>query len=128
MRISDWGSDVCSSDLVGFDPVDEALDRKAERGQRRLQHIEHRAGRGGDAGRGDQRLRKVERVDAVGHAASLTPSRRVKSRLCIAPSLCETKEEQRKRLQCPSSTSIRFRSEEHTSELQSLMRTSYAVS
>src|SRR3546814_8930050 len=96
MRISDWSSDVCSSDL----------------------HIEHRAGRGGDAGRGDQRLRKVERVDAVGHAASLTPSRRVKSRLCIAPSLCETKEEQRKRLP---------RSEEHTSELQSLMRISYAV-
>src|SRR3546814_7224020 len=107
---------------VGFEPGEEALDRKAERGQRRLQHIEHRAGRGGDAGRGDQRLRKVERVDAVGHAASLTPSRLVKSRLCIAPSLCETKEEQRKRLTCPSKTSIRLRRDRQSTHLNSIQQ------
>src|SRR3546814_10714399 len=114
MRISDWSSDVCSSDLA--EPVEGALDGLGEGGVERppaaldaMQRVGeaelaavHRGGirddprdgaePGGDAGvlGGDvvrQRVVEHRRVELVGLA----------------------------------------RSEEHTSELQSLMRNSYAV-
>src|SRR3546814_7696208 len=90
MRISDWSSDVCSSDLLA-DGIDQRLDRTgfvdvepasmaagrsqalADRGRARV------AGRGADDGR------------------------------------------------APGGEFVGDRSEEHTSELQSLMRISYAV-
>src|SRR3546814_6228697 len=89
MRISDWSSDVCSSDLVREGHADT---RRAERrpdhvpideAPRRLPRLLPRARRRGD-GTGGQR-RKDQSPQGVD------------------------------------------RSEEHTSELQSLMRTSYAV-
>src|SRR3546814_7799337 len=83
MRISDWSSDVCSSDLavaVAADP--------------------HRAGR-----------------RALTIAARSRPARgRVAAAVCRCPS---------HHLAMPDWRAAR--SEEHTSELQSLMRTSYAV-
>src|SRR3546814_5910359 len=111
MRISDWSSDVCSSDL-------------------RLPDLDvHRPLRGGP----DRRLgRPVERNDR-GSAAANRPS---------APALCRA---QAARLRAPrqapltpiggwpwqngviSPQGLDSRSEEHTSELQSLMRISYAV-
>src|SRR3546814_6647128 len=72
MRISDWSSDVCSSDLAAG--ISEALDEDCP-GLRR-----DRRGEGGD----------VVRIDEGGMP-------------------------------------VEARSEEHTSELQSLMRISYAV-
>src|SRR3546814_8464175 len=109
MRISDWSSDVCSSDLH----VDEVLDDR-----------EHRLGRIGEHAALDPLQQPVGliagkiRLEAQAARAGLLAQRlglvalgivvgesRVLVLVHIAP----------------------FRSEEHTSELQSLMRISYAV-
>src|SRR3546814_1022295 len=88
MRISDWSSDVCSSDLAQEDirESDRLIDRQPP--------IEH----------ADQRLHHVH-DDA-------RPARRAKREYGLAVR--------------PQNDGWR-RSEEHTSELQSLMRISYAV-
>src|SRR3546814_5971868 len=94
MRISDWSSDVCSSDLAGGQQLLAVEDRVGAGGEaQRLQLVAHLLAPGGqphhrpghgDAGDGD-RAHELERIQ------------------------------------------LRGRSEEHTSELQSLMRISYAV-
>src|SRR3546814_7624908 len=86
MRISDWSSDVCSSDLVGERRVAADLghfDRAQDRPQRRF------------GAPGDIRMPEI-----------LAPAR-------IGP--------------VRDMQNLAVRSEEHTSELQSLMRISYAV-
>src|SRR3546814_2507228 len=98
MRISDWSSDVCSSDLDRFrDPL---LDYKSVRGDFRFNTLVE-GGKPGPRICGaepeDIFLRRPE--EAVGKIHRHEPG-------TIEPSL---------------------RSEEHTSELQSLMRISYAV-
>src|SRR3546814_1181884 len=96
MRISDWSSDVCSSDLEGL-----ALDAR-----------EHQQRREGEQ---DYRLPKDGRFDHL---------------LAGAHRLLETfaKIEQTPFMLLPVRQSGEaVRSEEHTSELQSLMRISYAV-
>src|SRR3546814_7586958 len=96
MRISDWSSDVCSSDLPGRRHHDE----KHQRG--RQQH--GCEGKQNDEG---------EHLHPGLHAAC--------ARLAAGLSLrCPALSE---RSPCCPAT----RSEEHTSELQSLMRISYAV-
>src|SRR3546814_10900232 len=124
MRISDWSSDVCSSDLVGWPQL--PCRRQLQRGRRLLlrggqlvrpyrhrpralaarrrllaAHRRPRDGAGGAEGGGTRRLRRS------GGGSRERPS----------PSLVSV---------AIRSTSKR-RSEEHTSELQSLMRISYAV-
>src|SRR3546814_5564265 len=94
MRISDWSSDVCSSDLKLRLDRRAAVERIALRvhdpAEQRLTHRDHarRAVRL-DGRPGDERLVGIERKDEAAVPAK--------------------------------------RSEEHTSELQSLMRISYAV-
>src|SRR3546814_7182534 len=80
MRISDWSSDVCSSDLIGV-----------------------RRGSPSYAGRTGPYTRDRPRAPRAGAG----------HRVCAAAHNCPT--------------APKFRSEEHTSELQSLMRISYAV-
>src|SRR3546814_2689452 len=98
MRISDWSSDVCSSDLsvkiTSFPRKREPISRPFH--ARPLCEMGPRF-RGGDE-EGDRRLDKTPAT------LPSTPS--------ISP----------RRPRCR-----RLRSEEHTSELQSLMRISYAV-
>src|SRR3546814_4982973 len=114
MRISDWSSDVCSSDL-GFDPEPRAAifgrDERADqprRGQflpeivdpvarsRAIEEAPPSIGSNDAPHRiDDQRILARDRHETVGHV--LVHGRRTS------------------------------RSEEHTSELQSLMRISYAV-
>src|SRR3546814_2772703 len=77
MRISDWSSDVCSSDLGAY--------------------------------------RTRGRHDPRGYSARI--ARSILAMLVAPVSVIATR----------ISASIRLRSEEHTSELQSLMRISYAV-
>src|SRR3546814_9941897 len=109
MRISDWSSDVFSSDLLvgldlghdvaGFDGVaflDEPL------GQRTLFH------------RGRQR----RHLDLDRHLSKSPPARRYRVRMPRARASAQRNRRPR---------SLPSRSEEHTSELQSLMRISYAV-
>src|SRR3546814_5980595 len=100
MRISDWSSDVCSSDLLG----DEALAEDAEFAAARryapsatLATLGHAKARFGPFAVIDGAT-----VRMAGDVTSATPRQFAAMRAA-------------------------FRSEEHTSELQSLMRISYAV-
>src|SRR3546814_7431028 len=102
MRISDWSSDVCSSDLFPADKV-------------RIDVIgrEHLIG----LGREDELVRVVRHVQFL-----------FADQLEIV-ALERTIEDERivKRRRTGGTRIGRVRSEEHTSELQSLMRISYAV-
>src|SRR3546814_10745745 len=88
MRISDWSSDVCSSDLADAADGSDAAGRQS------------RPGHGADG--------------AGGPASRDGPGGPVAGRRARAPP-------------CPARRALLCRSEEHTSELQSLMRISYAV-
>src|SRR3546814_5606636 len=116
MRISDWSSDVCSSDLPDDDRPPEEY--RADRPDRR------------------QRLLPRERGQepAAEHRAGLQPDR-VLHRLRMDPPPAGDREggllhgARPRRLQGDEEAAgvLRLRSEEHTSELQSLMRNPYAV-
>src|SRR3546814_8924130 len=129
MRISDWSSDVCSSDLGRTDvarharrraavaPIDDPFDRHVVAGIERIEHHRIAFGnaaarfaryieRGGDIGHPDHELGFRARPARVGYAHD-------DGNLDIAVG-----GEPRK---------AAARSEAHTSELQSLMRNSYAV-
>src|SRR3546814_2894601 len=106
MRISDWSSDVCSSDL-GLDALRHGLGGAADR----VGHVEHADGR--DEGRHVQRAGLAER--APGRRLDLVD--RAEHPVGVDQALAEL-----------AQVVVRQpRSEEHTSELQALMRTSYAV-
>src|SRR3546814_6814580 len=112
MRISDWSSDVCSSDLLVLvaarlqagDEVREVGHRAQLVGKLAAHAVEVRAD--ADVVDADQ-LDRV--VDLVEHRVDMRLPRRVR----FLPGLVDG--------------GPAFRSEEHTSELQSLMRISYAV-
>src|SRR3546814_4647083 len=96
MRISDWSSDVCSSDLP--QEVRAPVEVVVERGE-----LRRRLALGGlDVG--------LEGLLAGKHALQLFQHRRELRLHVLHPRIV-----------------VAFRSEEHTSELQSLMRISYAV-
>src|SRR3546814_8266718 len=101
MRISDWSSDVCSSDLLGpilgIDHIVDAVIAMDDAGARLFGQ-----GRGQP---GDQLFHLVHRL-GFGEAVLFCPAVDLPAE--IIAGLAE-------------------RSEEHTSELQSLMRNSYAV-
>src|SRR3546814_5869317 len=114
MRISDWSSDVCSSDLDQGAPIDLV----GKRGGRTpiFRAVENRRNAQFDllveAGA------DIRRTDSMGNsllhvAAQVNDADRILQLVEIGAD--------------PSATNSR-RSEEHTSELQSLMRISYAVS
>src|SRR3546814_10826604 len=112
MRISDWSSDVCSSDLGRRGNA-----RERPR-QRRLQAVDLRLGRPAFGihlrGVPEERDQLVDlrtgqrQVGHVGAVAAATPDALVRAGIALE-------------------VFGQFRSEEHTSELQSLMRISYAV-
>src|SRR3546814_8394837 len=100
MRISDWSSDVCSSDLNG--PAFRAV-VAARAGQRDQLHGVD-VGRAGVAGNLPRDLRLAVEILLVAHPLEDLERGFLRHRARFA-----------------------LRSEEHTSELQSLMRISYAV-
>src|SRR3546814_3936935 len=108
MRISDWSSDVCSSDLVAF----------ARLQLRQVLGLHHR-------------LDEVQ-VDAMHeHPAryeTLEERERVRIRQHdLVPRRVRHRPFQRNAVFLQVCQDLALRSEEHTSELQSLMRNSYAV-
>src|SRR3546814_9426187 len=113
MRISDWSSDVCSSDLRG----DEGDGQDGGPGDGRLPRRRARMDEGDAEDRGDRQHHPF--VIAIGEEADQIPPMRavveVKGRAGAAN--LDHADENRQDDQ---------RSEEHKSELQSLMRTSYA--
>src|SRR3546814_3525772 len=121
MRISDWSSDVCSSDLgerLGLGPahaglearvVEQADHQAVVRGEIDCAAgvVEHRVGLGLEVvheAEGLRRLLHQAALDGAGTAVGAQAHHREVYAAAVRP-----------------------RSEEHTSELQSLMRTSYAV-
>src|SRR3546814_1484778 len=114
MRISDWSSDVCSSDL--YVQIDGRVDLRIGEFHQHVVAADAKLRRAmGDKGR------DVERTDAnqlhIGPVGGKTQSAgRFIAERGFGPDAGGRK--QRQRL---------LRSEEHTSELQSLMRISYAV-
>src|SRR3546814_5489666 len=109
MRISDWSSDVCSSDLLDMDaaavgalcPVDG--EEAAHLGQDALERA---------------RLVAAVGLDDIAVHRVAGPDDRVPR--------CLYRAHQRRQMRFDPVVAI-ARSEEHTSELQSLMRISYAV-
>src|SRR3546814_8601546 len=112
MRISDWSSDVCSSDLVQI--ADQHLARRfLDLGRdlaARLRGRHHDLF--GDEVRDDRRRQPVPQAAAEFARVAARPPDDVAA-LSAAIHAAERPGD--------------IRSEEHTSELQSLMRTSYAV-
>src|SRR3546814_2956777 len=108
MRISDWSSDVCSSDLHEQNSRDQHASH--DDGIVALAHglVDQAA----DARAGEHDLGEDRRGDEVTDADAENGDRR--------------KHGDRQRI-AEGDTPFRKRSEEHTSELQSLMRISYAV-
>src|SRR3546814_6147280 len=105
MRISDWSSDVCSSDLRGAGGRDRAVARRP----------------GARLGHGPRRplLAAVERdVRCDGHALPGRVRGQAGMKILALTNLFPSAWD-------PLRAS--FRSEEHTYELQSIMRNSYAV-
>src|SRR3546814_3974267 len=113
MRISDWSSDVCSSDLQAA-PAQRLGDEAAQGGDALLE-------RGaGDEARGD--VARELRLQAL-------PEARVRPvvRVLVGRHLQVVAAELRAAQRAERKAEVVARSEEHTSELQSLMRSSYAV-
>src|SRR3546814_3822443 len=99
MRISDWSSDVCSSDLVFGATV---LLADADSGEEKRYQI----------------VGDLEADIKHGQIAISSP---------VARALIGKHEGDEVTIEAPGGTREFERSEEHTSELQSLMRNSYAV-
>src|SRR3546814_5711927 len=123
MRISDWSSDVCSSDLPTHYPASAAVRidvgapiygrrRLMQRRKFRLENIFIQCRPCGDGTIHDQLCRNMIRNvgDRCGHNSSSCASAPIRLYFAVATG------------EYPVA-----RSEEHTSELQSLMRISYAV-
>src|SRR3546814_8592531 len=108
MRIRDWSSDVCSSDLD-----DQVL------AQRRAQQFQRRTIAG--ALDPDRTAAAVAIAERCGKQTFLWITQRVREIICHAAAWCEAIGIITKAL------GVDTRSEEHTSELQSLMRILYAV-
>src|SRR3546814_9266811 len=124
MRISDWSSDVCSSDL----PADA---RAAPGRTRHLSGADRGAYGQAKPDRARPDVRERLQGDAGDRAHDLAAPRFLRTRLWRASlgdvageRLCPPVGRQRHR-RLERAAPARRRSEEHTSELQSLMRTSY---
>src|SRR3546814_5178001 len=130
MRISDWSSDVCSFRSPGFGRLHDGLVDSAEiaggpqknfsqpLNQRRRRIVGDQVARelGGDVAGGGGMARKI-----LQHRQRLLLP-------AFGVALAEASSTARLvRLRLEGEAAAQGRSEEHTSEIQSLMRTSYAV-
>src|SRR3546814_8076052 len=113
MRISDWSSDVCSSDLVGA-PVRSISRRAIGRGGKRANCSECRAPR--------------RSLQPPCHAARPAQADETARGDALARARLELRWRTSSPWQSLISIFVDMRSEAHTSELQSLIRISYAAS
>src|SRR3546814_4370879 len=117
MRISDWSSDVCSSDLR-----QERLlyTRPYYQVPQAIVVREQHAGVATPAGLATQRVAVMARTSQVGYLRRHHPHVEIVEAQTMLDLMSAV-------LSGKADLLIATRSEEHTSELQSLMRTSYAV-
>src|SRR3546814_3028294 len=143
MRISDWSSDVCSSDLevarlvhqhlrFVLELLDLVVDllQRADRGQRVLHEvrgIDHDPLRMGGGGAKHGRDGGGDKTLFHGRFSRGWSAREPGARPGNEGSRSAAQSRPRWRSQAPAKPGAPARSEEHTSELQSLMRSSYAV-
>src|SRR3546814_6735499 len=117
--MSDGSSAVCSSDLL----CNAAASLKAAGAEGVVAYCTHGVLSGGAVARVEaSELTELVITDSIQPTDAVHDSARVRA-LTVAPLLGEAI----KRIADETSVSSLFRSEEHTSELQSLMRISYAV-
>src|SRR3546814_1614499 len=103
MRISDWSSDVCSSDLGGDAGDDHQEQDDADQERLELLH---------------------DRIPRSGRVSGRPVRRRCSTASPASPAVRRPAGRSQPSVQGRAAS---WRSEEHTSELQSLMRLSYAV-
>src|SRR3546814_6618133 len=127
MCISDWSSDVCSSDLLVAEPAEDDEKGRAQRERDGDQYVR---GRAVDL----QRLfEEEERIKLPRIPDDRLPRDRAEQRdehpfeVFPASERLGQRRLRRRALRLHLLEDRAFRSEEHTSELQSLMRISYAV-
>src|SRR3546814_9853563 len=123
LRISDWSSDVCSSDLRVCSPC---LDNCEIGSQPPLAKISHAVEFLRHLSFGNNRSNPCPRVEC-GNARSAGPDSLGKRPLWIEFQLKLPVEAAPLEQRIVANVGAHHRSEEHTSELQSLMRISYAV-
>src|SRR3546814_6341560 len=114
MRISDWSSDVCSSDLSAAEPAMQAY-------AKRIVHV-------GEAGSG-QLAKMVNQIAIAGLVQALSEAVHFAKRagLDVATVIDAISGGAAQSWQMNNrALTMADRSEEHTSELQSLMRISYS--
>src|SRR3546814_10583378 len=139
MRISDWSSDVCSSDLLGHGGVERFLPTAVDEDERAFLD-EALCRRAADAGRaaGDHGGLSVQSGHVMGPFVGIAQASDYAAAAVAARSgsflnrswkISGAQLLSRTCTSAPPSASLPrlTRSEEHTSELQSLMRISYAV-
>src|SRR3546814_1494080 len=122
MRISDWSSDVCSSDLHLAAAGGTAQFMAAAFDQQRAEPFEQSLVRLAEAGETEQTAQWLPEITDGLVRRDEGQARAFDGLFAVQPPQAIA---QRQRLDLLQYT--RKRSEEHTSELQSLMRTSYAV-
>src|SRR3546814_5137639 len=128
MGIRDWSSDVCSSELLPA--IEQGLLAAVESGHRtRIEAVEAL-----EQGEPIDRCRLEQLLVEGAVKVPLAPERRgealeqvVKRAAAIILLLCEQGRGRQRVGQRMAGRGMEERSEEHTSELQSLMRISYAV-
>src|SRR3546814_5770916 len=132
MRMSDWSSDVCSSDLRAGGPGDHAAERCAEAGTRQC-FDSRQSGLGAlvvrDGSRGRTRLSGQGASPGAGQRrdkVALGSDEPLIRRSAAAQIRIRRSRVAAQAPTCAAGGTSR-RSEEHTSDLQSLMRLSYAV-
>src|SRR3546814_8056627 len=114
MRISDWSSDVCSSDLLNLSGVFFCIRKFAQ--LRLARPLEHSRIITMTSGTGQLAVSPANPAYVASKAALIGLTRQVAYDLAHANITVNT-----------IAPGVVGRSEEHTSELQSLMRISYAV-
>src|SRR3546814_8805938 len=115
MRISDWSSDVCSSDLLD-DATGEVV--ASDRASGELGYV-------APVGRRSAPARRVEADPAPSPVVPTSGTGFRES--TTTPPTSRSAKERAKAASAMHKAAAKRRSEEHTAELQSLMRTSYAV-
>src|SRR3546814_2360504 len=127
MRISDWSSDVCSSDLIIVDGLYGSRDRS----QPRIGRFKDRKKSHGNKIWDQCANIKRRRLNAAG-ISSDRPSGQERLCQCALVEIIEFAADRQTMSELRQANRILIdtfsnRSDEHTSELQSLMRISYAV-